>query len=81
MAFFGLSTGATLTYASHRFDAPGEVNRLGGYALLDLRASYPLNRHLEVYGRIQNVADRHYETAFQYGQPGRAAYGGVRLSY
>jgi len=78
---FGLRTGVTVTYASARYDTAGEVNRLGGYTLVDLRAAYPVGKHLEVYGRIQNLGDRHYETAYGYGQPGRAAYAGVRLSY
>jgi vitamin B12 transporter len=78
---FGLKTGATVTYASARYDGAGEVNRLHGYTLVDLRAAYPLGQHLEVYGRIQNLGDRHYETAYGYGQLGRAAYAGIRLSY
>jgi vitamin B12 transporter len=78
---FGLSTGFTITCVSGSYSSPGEVNRLAGYALADLRASYPLGRHVELYGRIQNIGNERYETAFQYGQPGRAAYGGVRLTY
>lgn len=36
---------------------------------------------IEVYGRVENLFDEHYETIFRYGTPGRAAYGGVRVSY
>jgi vitamin B12 transporter len=48
---------------------------------VDLRASYPLRDNIELYGRIENLTDKHYETTHQYGTLGRAAYGGVRLSF
>ncbi|HEY0269718.1 MAG TPA: TonB-dependent receptor [Sphingomonas sp.] len=78
---FGLSTGATVTHVSSSFNDDANTTRLQGYVLTGLRASYPIGRHLEVYGRIDNLFDVRYETIYQYGQPGRAAYGGVRLSY
>ena len=78
---FGLSTGATVTAIGDSFDNASNTRRLDGYVLTDLRASFPIGRHLEVYGRVENVFDVDYRTVFQYGQPGRAAFGGVRLSY
>ncbi|MBA2932634.1 TonB-dependent receptor [Sphingomonas sp. CGMCC 1.13654] len=78
---FGLSTGATVTHVSGSWNDVGNTQRLQGYVLTGLRASYPIGRNLEVYGRIDNLFDVHYETATGYGQPGRAAYGGVRFSY
>ena len=79
--WFGLSTGATVTHVSNSFDDPGNVRRLEGYVLVDLRASYPVTANIELFGRIENLFGERYETAFRYGQPGRAAYGGVRLRY
>lgn len=78
---FGLGTGVTLTVVGDSFDNASNTRRLDGYVLADLRASYPVGRHVEVYGRIENVLDQRYETIYQYGQPGRAAFGGVRLTY
>jgi vitamin B12 transporter len=78
---FGLSTGATVTAIGDSFDNASNTRRLDGYVLTDLRASFPIGRHLEVDGRVENVFDVDYRTVFQYGQPGRAAFGGVRLSY
>ena len=48
---------------------------------MDLRASYPLTPHLEVYGRIENLANTWYETAYQYGTLGRAGYVGLRATF
>ncbi|USI74314.1 TonB-dependent receptor plug domain-containing protein [Sphingomonas morindae] len=78
---FGLALGATLTMAGASFDDAANSRRLKGYSLVDLRAAYPLGRHVELYGRIENLFDARYQTVFQYGQAGRAAYGGVRLRY
>jgi vitamin B12 transporter len=55
--------------------------RLKSYALLDLRVAYPLRDNVELYGRIENLTDRHYETVYQYGTLGRAVYAGARLSF
>lgn len=39
-----------------------------------MRASCPIGGGVEVYGRIENLTDKRYETTFQYGTLGRAAY-------
>ena len=78
---FGLTAGATLTHVSASYEDGGNTNRLPGYVLTDLRAAFPLTKTIEIYGRIENLFDEHYETAFGYGTAGRAAYAGVRLSY
>lgn len=76
---FGLSTGATLTAVGDSVDV-GYV-RLDGYVLADLRAALPITDRIEVYARLENAFDQRYEAAVDYGNPGRAAYGGVRLRY
>ncbi len=78
---FGLTTGATLTSVGDSFDNASNARRLDGYVLADLRASFPVTRRVEVYGRIENVLDTQYQTIYQYGQPGRVAFGGIRLTY
>ncbi|WP_026149681.1 TonB-dependent receptor plug domain-containing protein [Sphingobium xenophagum] len=80
---FGLSTGATLTMVSDSDDLNASRSRikLDGYALAGLRASLPLGEHLEVYGRIDNLFDEAYATAYGYGVYGRSAFGGVRVRF
>jgi vitamin B12 transporter len=75
------SAGATLIYVGRRFDAAGEVNPLPSNTTLNLFASHRLTDSLELYARLENAFDARYEPVFGYGAPGRAAYGGVRLSY
>jgi vitamin B12 transporter len=76
-----LRTDLAVRYADRSFDQNGNVVPLQSYTLWDVRASYPLNDRLEIYGRVENLTDKHYETAYQYGTLGRAAYGGVKLSF
>ncbi|MGK6321473.1 TonB-dependent receptor plug domain-containing protein [Sphingomonas sp. DT-51] len=76
---FGLSIGTTLTLTGDAFDV-GYV-RTDGYVLADLRAAFPLTDHVELYARLENAFDQRYVVAVDYGNPGRAAYGGVRLRY
>lgn len=78
---FGLESGVTVTQIGSSFDNASNSRRLPGYTLVDLRASLPLDRHISLYGRVENLFDARYQTIFQYGQPGRAAYGGVRLGF
>ena len=54
---------------------------MAGDALAGVRASFPVGQHVELYGRVDNLFDADYATASGYGVYGRAAYGGVRLSF
>ena len=76
-----LTTALAVRYAGKSFDDIANTMPLRAYTLVDLRAVYPLTSHLEVYGRIENLADAHYETTFQYGNLGRAAYAGLRVTF
>ena len=78
---FRLSTAVAMRYSGPSFDDAANTIRLGGYVLLDLRTSYPINDHLEMYARVENLTDRHYEVAYQYGTLGRSAYIGARTTF
>lgn len=78
---FGLKTGATIAHVGPSFDNGSNTRKLDGYALVDLRAAFPVTRTIEFYGRIENLFNEQYETSFRYGTPRRAAYAGVRLAF
>jgi len=44
-------------------------------------ASYPVSDAIRVFGRIENALDAEYEEVFGFGTPGRAAHGGVRVTF
>ena len=78
---FRLSTDLALRYSGPSFDDAANQIRLGGYVLLDFRTSLPINDHLQIYARVENLTDRHYEVAYQYGTLGRSAYIGARANF
>lgn len=53
--------------------------KLKSFMLVNLDASFAIAPKLELFGRVENVLNQHYQEVFSYaGQP-RAAYAGVRL--
>jgi vitamin B12 transporter len=54
---------------------------LKAYTLVNLNATYDLTPHIQLYGRIENLADEKYQEVFGYDTSGRAAYGGVRVKF
>jgi vitamin B12 transporter len=66
--------GGTARYHGERQDTG---HRLGSYTLLDLTASYRVSPQVKVFGRVENLFDRDYETVYGYRQPGRGAFVGV----
>ncbi|WP_157271410.1 TonB-dependent receptor domain-containing protein [Azohydromonas aeria] len=67
----GWSLGAEVQAASARFDDAANLNRLGGYGLLNLVAGRTLAPGLELQARVDNVADKDYATARTYATAGR----------
>ncbi len=53
---------------------------LGGYALVDLAASYELTEIFEIFTRVENLFDKEYEEVYGYGTLGCAAYGGIKVT-
>ncbi len=76
-----LSTAVAIRYASRSFDDAANTVALHGYTLVDLRASFPVTEKIEIYGRIENLFDEHYEVALHYGTLGRGAFVGVRARF
>ena len=54
---------------------------IASYTLLNLAGSYDVNKHLQVFARIDNVLNKQYEEVYGYGTSSVAGYGGVKLSY
>jgi vitamin B12 transporter len=78
---FRLSTTVAVQYAGESFDNASNTTRLEPYTLVDLRASYPVNDTVEIYGRVENVGDEKYETTRNYGVAGRGTFVGVRARF
>jgi vitamin B12 transporter len=69
-----LDLGATVNAAGRRYDDAANTHKLGGYATVDLRASWQLRDDWQLQAHLANLLDKHYETVEYYNQPGRALY-------
>ncbi|MXF48165.1 TonB-dependent vitamin B12 receptor BtuB [Raoultella sp. Lac2] len=61
-------------YLGQRYDNDYDNNRdvkMGGLSLWDVGLSYPFTSHLTVRGKIANLFDKDYETAYGYPTAGR----------
>ncbi|PWC14611.1 vitamin B12/cobalamin outer membrane transporter [Brenneria roseae subsp. roseae] len=61
-------------YVGKRFDNAQNTRRLPSYSTVDFAASYPVTSQLTVRGRIANLFDKEYETAYGYRTAGREYY-------
>ena len=68
------SAGGSVAAFSHRFDNAANTVRLGGYGTLDLFSDWLLVPGLTLGARVNNVADKRYQTVQGYNQPGREAF-------
>ncbi|MBO9574853.1 MAG: TonB-dependent receptor [Sphingobium sp.] len=75
----GLSTGLTVRHVDSALDPTAPSGMIGSYELLGLRAALPIGKSLELYARLDNALDAHYETSYGYGSYGRSGYGGLRV--
>lgn len=69
-----LEMGITYQYIGQRTDkdySTYQAVSLGGVSIWDLTASYPITSQFSIRGRIANLFDKDYETAYGYRTPGR----------
>ena len=76
---------------SDRLDVSGTLNYRGSSEdgdttlaeafILDVRGSYTVTEHAEVFGRVENLLDEDYQVADGFRQPGIAGFAGVRVSF
>ena len=70
-SFGRFSFGASWYVAAHTYDDIANQHPLGGYALINLRAGWQVNRDWKLQLALNNVFDKDCETAWFYNQPGR----------
>lgn len=77
--FGNFIVGTMLLVEGKRYDDLANKRVLDAYARVDLRAEYLINPQWRIQGRIENLFDKHYETAAFFNQPGRNFF--VTLRY
>ena len=79
--FGSWTAGVSLLASGARFDSTNEApaSRLGGYAVLDARLRYAIDKRWSVELTVANLADRKYESAVGYDAPRRTAMLSLRF--
>ncbi|HKR93493.1 TonB-dependent receptor domain-containing protein, partial [Novosphingobium sp.] len=77
----GLKASVAARYSGATFDRAGSATVLSDYWLIDLRAQWRVIDGLTLQGRVENLADKHYQTARGYGSLGRTVYLGLRSRF
>ena len=54
---------------------------LDGWTRVDLTGRYDLTDYVELFGRVENLFDEHYQQVLGYGTPGLSGTIGLRLRY
>jgi len=57
------------------------TGKLESYFLINAGASFKVDDYVQLYGRIENLFDEHYEEAWRYATPGRSAYAGMKVTF
>ena len=71
--------GGSLLNVGSRFDDVKNTTSLGSYMTADVFANYNVSKDLQLQIKVNNLADKVYETAYGYNQSGRAGY--ITLRY
>ena len=81
LGLHALGTGFTVQYGGTSLDTDltGNATVLPSYLLVNLRAGWRFNKHLQLSAWLSNVFNRRYMTAYGYNMPGRTAFG--KLAY
>ena len=69
-SFGQFSVGSSLSLEGQRYDDVANSRSVGGFATVDLRASFALNERWTLAGKVNNVLDKSYQLASHYPQDG-----------
>ena len=72
---------STLLVRYNGSESDGGGVKLDAWTRVDVNARYELSERFEVYGRIENLSDVHYQQILGYGTPGRSGWLGARWQY
>lgn len=76
-----LHIGVSATYIGTRYDNSDKATQTGGYALFGATVNYELNKHVSLYGKLDNLLDKYYQDVAGYATAGRSLYVGAKMSF
>lgn len=69
-------------YVGTRYDSDNNLGeQTGRYTVANFVANYDLSKNVKLYGKIDNITDKYYQSVNNYATSPRAYYGGVTVSF
>jgi vitamin B12 transporter len=80
-----LTLSATVLHVGSWYDNYDRSNtatdpHVSGYTVVNLAGEYKTSQNTTIFGRIDNLFDKHYENPLGYAKPGIGVFGGVRVA-
>ncbi len=76
-----LNVNVNAQYTGKRYRQTDNKSDMPDYTLVNLAASYQAADWFEIFGRIDNLTNKRYESIYQYGEPGIGFYGGMKATF
>ncbi len=77
-----LHLGVNGQYIGERFDrADKQGQQTGKYTVANFVTNYEIDKQLSLYGKVNNITDKYYQTIDGYASSPRAFYAGMKLTY
>ena len=76
-----LNVNLNAQYVGKRYREADNSEEMPDYTLFNLAASYEVMEWLKIFGRVENLTDKKYQSIYQYGEPGIGFYGGVKVTF
>jgi vitamin B12 transporter len=76
-----ISAEAKFVNAREELNFGGPNFDIEDYSFVNFAAEYACNSHLTIFGRVDNLTNEHYAEVFGFPALGRAAFGGIKLSF
>ena len=69
-------------YVGERYDSANKQGeQTGNYTVANFTANYEVDKHMSLYGKVDNITDKYYQTVDGYATSPRAFYAGMKLTY
>jgi vitamin B12 transporter len=69
-------------YVGTRYDSDNNLGeQTGRYTIANFVTNYDLSKNVKLYGKIDNITDKYYQTINNYATSPRAYYGGITVSF
>lgn len=77
-----LHLGLNGEYVGSRYDSDNQLGaQTGRYTVTNAVANYDLTKNIKIYGKIDNITDKYYQSVTNYASSPRAYYAGLEVTY